>query len=43
MHAYTCYWYLRPFGASVILAGYDSKKKEPVLSLCEPNGECYVR
>mmetsp|Transcript_51339 Transcript_51339/g.142081 ORF Transcript_51339/g.142081 Transcript_51339/m.142081 type:complete len:260 (-) Transcript_51339:145-924(-) len=38
MHAYTCYWYLRPFGASIIMAGYDADRKAPELYMSDPSG-----
>jgi 20S proteasome subunit alpha 7 len=45
MHAYTCYWYLRPFGASILVAGADpdaAAMGTPVpveLWLAEPSGD----
>lgn len=36
---HTLYWYLRPFGASVLLAAYD---EAPELYMIEPSGVCYV-
>lgn len=41
LHAYTCYYHLRPFGASMIIAGYDARKKEPQLCMAEHNGDAY--
>lgn len=41
LHAYTCYYHLRPFGASMIIAGYDEMKKEPQLCMAQHNGEAY--
>jgi len=38
MHMHTLYWYLRPFGASVLIASYD---KEPGLWMIEPSGVVY--
>ena len=38
MHVYTQYWYLRPFGASLLLAGYDAEAKRHELYCVEPNG-----
>ena len=43
LHAYTCYYSLRPFGASMIIAGYDERAKEPQLCMAEHNGDAYVR
>jgi len=39
VHMYTLYWYLRPFGASVLIASYDSDG--PQLHMIEPAGVCY--
>lgn len=41
LHAYTCYYHLRPFGASMIIAGFDERKKEPQLCMAEHNGNAY--
>ncbi len=38
VHYYTLYGSIRPFGASIILAGFDQDKSEPWLNLVEPNG-----
>jgi hypothetical protein len=38
VHTYTQYWYLRPFGASILLAGYDAEAKKHELYCVEPNG-----
>lgn len=43
MHIFTSYWYLRPFGASIIMAGYDAEKKEPELYMSDPAGLSLVR
>ncbi len=43
MHLYTMYWSSRPFGASIILAGYDSETKSHELYLAEPTGTVVVR
>jgi len=37
VHTYTLYWYLRPFGASVLLAHYD--KDGPALHMIDPAGQ----
>lgn len=42
LHAHTCYWYLRVFGAAMLIAGYDDAKKTHELYMAEPSGECYV-
>jgi 20S proteasome subunit alpha 7 len=39
MHAYTLYWYVRPFGASVLIANYSDEG--PQLYAVEPNGISY--
>jgi len=39
MHSYTLYWYMRPYGASVLLATYD--KDGPALHMIEPSGVAY--
>jgi len=39
IHQYTLYWYLRPFGASVLLGSFD--KDGPALYMVEPSGLCY--
>lgn len=38
VHAHTVYWYLRPFGASILLAAYDQEAKRPELYCVEPTG-----
>jgi len=38
VHMHTLYWYLRPFGASVLIASYD---EQPGLWMVEPSGICY--
>jgi len=39
VHVYTLYWYLRPFGCSVLLGVYD--KDGPELYMIEPSGVYY--
>jgi len=39
VHAYTLYWYLRPYGASVLLGVYD--KDGPALYMIDPSGVSY--
>merc|ERR1719152_733157 len=39
MHAYTLYWYVRPFGASVLIANYA--EESPELYAVEPSGLSY--
>lgn len=39
VHMHTLYWYLRPFGASVLIANYD--KTGPTLSMIQPSGEMH--
>lgn len=38
VHYYTLYGSVRPFGAAVLLAGYDADKEQPWLNLVEPSG-----
>jgi 20S proteasome subunit alpha 7 len=38
LHAYTCYSSYRPFGVSVLLAGYDPAAKDAFLHMIEPSG-----
>jgi len=38
VHMHTLYWYLRPFGASVLIAAYD---EQPGLWMVEPSGVVY--
>jgi 20S proteasome subunit alpha 7 len=38
VHLYTVYWYLRPFGATVLLAGYDAQTARHELYCVEPTG-----
>jgi len=38
MHLFTVYWYLRPFGAAVLLAGWDAAKGAGELYCAEPTG-----
>ena len=42
VHYYTLYGSIRPFGASIMLAGYDADLKKPVLSVIEPSGVTHV-
>lgn len=39
VHMHTLYWYLRPFGTSVIIGAYDDDG--PALYMCEPSGVSY--
>jgi len=39
VHLYTLYWYLRPFGASVLLSVYDNDG--PALYMIDPSGVSY--
>lgn len=39
VHMHTLYWWLRPFGASVLIANYDNKG--PNLSMIQPSGEMH--
>jgi len=39
MHMHTLYWYLRPFGATAIIASYDDEG--PELYMSEPQGAAY--
>ena len=38
VHLHTVYWYLRPFGAAILLAGYDAEAKKHELYCVEPTG-----
>merc|ERR1712087_118761 len=40
VHAYTEYYWLRPFGVSSLLAVYDDSELGPQLYCVEPSGEC---
>merc|ERR1719229_1550911 len=40
VHAYTEYYYLRPFGVSSLLAVYDESELGPQLYCIEPSGSC---
>jgi 20S proteasome subunit alpha 7 len=39
VHMHTLYWYLRPFGAAVLIGSYD--ENGPELYMVEPSGVCY--
>lgn len=41
VHYYTLYGSIRPFGTSILLAGYDADKKQPWLNLIEPSGVAF--
>jgi len=41
VHYFTLHGALRPFGASVLIAGYDEETKNPSLHMVEPNGVAY--
>jgi 20S proteasome subunit alpha 7 len=38
VHLFTTYWYLRPFGAAILLACYNNEFKKPELWGIEPTG-----
>lgn len=38
VHYYTLYGSIRPFGAAILLAGYDADQNQPWLNLIEPSG-----
>lgn len=40
IHLYTCYWYARPFGCSVIISGYDYANQRYELYSADPSGVC---
>ncbi|ETW32328.1 hypothetical protein PFFCH_00236 [Plasmodium falciparum FCH/4] len=40
IHAYTLYWHMRPFAASVIISSFNEKDKGDIYCI-EPNGACY--
>lgn len=42
MHTLTLYSYYRPFGASILLAGYDQETKQHELYCVEPTGAAVV-
>lgn len=42
MHLFTVYWYFRPAGAAVLLAGYDREKGIAELYCAEPTGQALV-
>jgi 20S proteasome subunit alpha 7 len=37
VHMYTCYWHLRPFGSSILIASHDLQKG-PELFMIDPSG-----
>lgn len=39
VHMHTLYWYMRPFGASILISNYD--KSGPSLSMIDPSGEMH--
>jgi 20S proteasome subunit alpha 7 len=41
VHYFTLHGALRPFGASVLMAGYDAETRQPHLAMVEPNGVAY--
>ena len=41
MHWYTCEGYVRPYGASLLVAAYDEHEKQAFLHLVEPSGVQY--
>lgn len=41
VHYFTLHGALRPFGASVLIAGYDEETSKPSLHMVEPNGVAY--
>lgn len=42
MHLFTVYWYFRPAGAAILLAGYDREKGVAELYCAEPTGQALV-
>lgn len=38
VHAHTVYWYMRPFGISMLMAAYDAETKTPELYCVDPTG-----
>ena len=40
MHAYTLYSFVRPFGCSVLLSGFEDG--QPQLFSIDPSGVCFV-
>ena len=40
-HFFTLHGSLRPFGATMLMAGYDEEKKVHELYMIEPNGDCF--
>lgn len=43
VHYYTLYGSVRPFGASIMISGYDLDEKKTSLHLIEPSGVTNVR
>lgn len=41
VHYFTLHGYLRPFGASCVMGGYDNEMKSYKLNMVEPNGTAY--
>jgi len=41
IHTYTLYWYLRPFGCSILLANYDLSNKQSYLYSIDPSGTLF--
>lgn len=41
IHAYTLYWYVRPFGCAILLASYDDASG-PELRQVDPSGVCHT-
>lgn len=40
MHLYTCYWYARPFGCSIIISGFDEHNNRYEVYSADPSGVC---
>ena len=43
MHLFTADGQARPFGSSIIIAGFDQETKKHELYMAEPTGEVFVR
>lgn len=43
VHLHTCYGHLRPFGAAMMVAGWDPREKTHQLYMTDPSGMTMVR
>lgn len=42
LHLFTAYWHARPFGVTMLIAGYDNETKVHELYMAETTGEVFV-